>query len=138
MIHLYKYSGRKCCYDTSSGAVIELSALQYKMMGALEAPLPALCPTSLRYELAKFDSEDVTEAYDELYALYRDGLIYGKGDSDTAQLRISGEHAVTDATEADLIFAFARSEGMTKYRLCGDSADSAAIAASAEKNGLTA
>ena len=136
MIPLYKYSGRKCCYDSTSGAVIELTALQYKMMGALESPLSPLCPTSLRYELAKFDSEDVTEAYNQLYALYRDGLLYGKGEPDTAQLRVSGEHAVTDAIEADLIFSYVKGEGMTKYRLSDDFADFAAIIASAEKNGL--
>ena len=138
MIYLYKYNGKKHCYDSASGAVIELSALQYKMMGAIEAPLTPACPTSLRYELAKFDSEDVTEAYDELYGLFCDGLIYGEDKDGTANLRISGEHAVTDTEEADLIFNFAGGAGLTKYHLNGSSDVAESLTSAAEKNGLTA
>ena len=119
MIYLYKYNGKKCCYDTSSGAVLELTALQYKMVGAIEAPMTPTCPTSLRYELAKYDSEDVTEAYNELYGFFSDGLIFGN-DSDTAWLRICGEHAVTDAEEADLVLTFAKNSGMTKFQLSSE------------------
>lgn len=136
MIYLYKYNGRKCCYDSKSGAVIELTALQYKMMGAIEAPLTPVCPTSLRYELAKFDSEDVSEAYDELYGLFSDGILFAEGDGNTAVLRVSGDHSTTDADEADLIFSFAKSAGIAKYRIVGD--PDPAIATAAEKNGLTA
>ena len=138
MIYLYKYNGKKCCYDSASGAVVELTALQYKMMGAIEAPLTPACPTSLRYELAKFDSEDVTQAYDELYGLFCDGLIYREDKDGTASLRISGDHAVTDAEEANLIFALAKNEGMTKYILVGNSSLADEYRLSAEKNGLTA
>ena len=136
MIYLYKYNGRKCCYDSKSGAVIELTALQYKMMGAIEAPLTPACPTSLRYELAKFDSEDVSEAYDELYGLFIDGILFAEGDGNTAVLRVSGDHSTTDAEEAGLIFSFAKSAGIAKYRIVGD--PDPAIANAAEKNGLTA
>ncbi|MBQ4326940.1 MAG: hypothetical protein IJC32_00820 [Clostridia bacterium] len=136
MIYLYKYNGRKCCYDSKSGAVIELTALQYKMMGAIEAPLTPACPTSLRYELAKFDSEDVSEAYDELYGLFSDGILFAEGDGNTAVLRVSGDHSTTDADEADLIFSFAKSAGIAKYRIVGD--PDPAIANAAEKNDLTA
>ena len=135
MIYLYKHNGRKCCYDSKSGAVIELTALQYKMMGAIEAPLTLACPTSLRYELAKFDSEDVSEAYDELYGLFSDGILYAKGDDSTAVLRTSGEYSVSDEDEADLIFSFAKSAGIAKYRIVGD--PNPDIAKAAEKNGLT-
>ena len=135
MIYLYKHNGRKCCYDTASGAVLELTALQYKMMGAIEPPLTPTCPTSLRYELAKYDSEDVSEAYDELYGFFSEGLLFGT-DNGEARLRISGDRAVTDADEADIIFAFAGNAGIAKYRLTGESPIAADVASVAEKNGL--
>ena len=135
MIYLYKRNGKKCCYDSASGAIIEMTALQYKMMNAIEAPLSPTCPTSLRYELAKYDSEDVSEAYDELYGLFSDRLLYAEGDSDTALLRTAGDYSVSDADEADLVFAYVKSMGMTKYRTLGPHNEG--IVKAAEKNGLS-
>ena len=136
MIHLYKYNGRKRCYDTASGAVFELTALQFKMLGDIQAPMTPACPTSLRYELAKYDSDDVTEAYDELYGFFSDGLLLGE-DNGTARLRISGGNAVTAPEEADILFALARSAGAVKYSLTGSSELSELISRLAENNGLT-
>ncbi len=137
MVYLYKYGGRKCCYDSVSGAVISLSSLQYKMMGTLEAPLPPVCPTSLRYELAKFDSDDVSEAYDELYGLFKDGTIYAEGDSETAALQISGDCGATEADEAKLLFSLAYGSGAKKYRLIGRSELESIIREAAANAGLT-
>ncbi len=76
MLHCLKIEKQKIAYDTASGAIIPLTALEYKMLGAVCPPLSPLCPSSLRYELAKYDSYDVEKAYDRLYALYRDGKIF--------------------------------------------------------------
>ena len=136
MIYLYKYNGKKCCYDTASGAVSELTALQYKMLSALEPPMTPVCPTALRYELAKYDSEDVTEAYNELYALFTNGMIFGE-ENGIAHLRIQGDAAATSTDEAELIFAFARTAGIVKYRLSGQSENSEIISQIADKLGLS-
>ena len=55
-----------------------LSALAYKMLGLLEPPLTPECPAALRYDLAKYDSQDVDEAYDELYALSESGVLFSE------------------------------------------------------------
>ena len=91
MLYTLKYAGKKYAYDSASGALIQLNALQFKMLGAILPPLTAVCPTSLRYELAKFDSMDVEEAYDYIYSLFKDGLIYSEGNG-TVKIKTAGEN----------------------------------------------
>lgn len=76
MVHAFKQGGQRIALDTASGAVHVLSALAYKMIDLLEPPLTPVCPSALRYDLAKYDSRDVDEAYDELYALYESGVLF--------------------------------------------------------------
>ena len=113
MLYTLKSSGKKYAYDSSSGAVIQLNALQHKMLGAIVPPLTAVCPTSLRYELAKFDSLDVEEAYDYIYSLACQGLLY-KEDDGIIRIITEGENACTDVAVAGellgLAFADAPSE----------------------------
>lgn len=78
MLHIFKQGGQRIALDTASGAVHVLSALAYKMIGLLEPPLTAVYPTSLRYDLAKYDSRDVGEAYDELFSLYQNGVLFSE------------------------------------------------------------
>ena len=77
MVYTFKAEGKRLAYDPACGYVLPVSALQVKMLNAIDPPLGPLCPTSLRYELAKFDSEDVEDAYRELRAWYKDGKILG-------------------------------------------------------------
>ena len=104
MLHLLKVSGKKTAYDSTSGAFIRLSSLEYKMMGALTPPLPQICPTSLRYELAKFDSESVSEAYDRLKDLYDRNLIFARPENGEIKLITSGEFAAE--SDEDISAAF--------------------------------
>ncbi len=60
-----------------------LSELSYELLGRIAPPsgsgqvtLEPECPVSLRYQLAKYDSSEVAEAYAELYQLYKEGLLY--------------------------------------------------------------
>ena len=92
MVHIFKTNGRKIAYDTTSGAFVGLSSLANKMMGALTAPLPPVCPTSLRYELAKYDSGDVSETYKQLYRLFEEGLLFCE-EKDGACILLEGEYA---------------------------------------------
>lgn len=109
MLHIVKVPGRKLAYDTSSGAVIPLSALSYKMLGALETPLAPTCPTSLRYELAKYDSEDVSETYESLYELQENGFLFAK-DSGIVSLRLDGEYSAQSNEEIELLLKTAASD----------------------------
>lgn len=54
---------------------VRLSALQKKMLPALSLPMPEECPTALRYALAKYDADDVAEAYEGLFALWQEGIL---------------------------------------------------------------
>lgn len=114
MLYTLKSAGKKYAYDSVSGAVIQLNALQFKMLGAILPPLTAVCPTSLRYELAKFDSMDVEEAYEYIYSLSCDGLIYKEYDG---KIRIitEGENACTDASLAGELIALAFADAPKEF-----------------------
>lgn len=100
MLYTSKSAGKKYAYDSASGAVIQLNALQFKMLGAIVPPLTPVCPTSLRYELAKFDSMDVEEAYEYIYSLSRDGLLY-KEDDGKVRIMTEGDSACADIALAN-------------------------------------
>lgn len=76
MLILFRHNAKKYAYDTVCGALHTVSALEYRMLEAIQPPMGAVCPTALRYELAKYDSEDVTECYDALYKKAADGMIF--------------------------------------------------------------
>lgn len=122
MLHYWKSAKRKLAYDTVSGAVLSLSSLEYKMLQAITPPLSAACPSSLRYELAKFDSADVEEAYDRLYALYQEGLILSESHTDTPSLRIGKPYGITET--GDLLREIAdRLNGTLPTLICLTDAD---------------
>lgn len=92
MIYTLKFEGKKYAYDTASGATVALASLPFKMVETLEPPLEAICPTSLRYELAKYDSRDVEEAYDTILE-YADNNVLFKKDDGIIRMRAAGEYA---------------------------------------------
>ena len=75
MLILFKHGPKKYAYDTVSGSLTPLTALAKRMLEATEVPMPPVCPTALRYELAKYDSADVEETYEELYQKSASGTI---------------------------------------------------------------
>ncbi|MBQ8207115.1 MAG: hypothetical protein IJZ89_00065 [Clostridia bacterium] len=119
MLHIFKVSGKKIAFDSASGAFIQLTALANKMLGALTAPLPPLCPTSLRYELAKYDSEDVSDTYDSLYSLHENGILFARGDE--AKLMLEGEYAAESEDEISEALRCIKSEGKTTVSFIGSS-----------------
>lgn len=114
MLYTLKSSGKKYAYDSTSGAVIQLNALQFKMLGAIVPPLTQVCPTSLRYELAKFDSMDVEEAYEYIYSLSCDGLIY-KEDDGKVRIVTEGENACADLALAGELIALAFADAPAEF-----------------------
>lgn len=76
MLILFRHNAKKYAYDTVCGSLQTVSALEYRMLEAIQPPMSTNCPTALRYELAKYDSEDVAESYDALYKKATDGMIF--------------------------------------------------------------
>lgn len=76
MIHIYKVNGERFVYDSGSDTSTPISALQQKMLSYIKPPMTEDLPTSLRYDLAKYDGGMVSDAYDELYELYLDGKLF--------------------------------------------------------------
>lgn len=99
MLHCWKSAKQKLVYDTASGAIVTLTSLEYKMIQAITPPLSPLCPSSLRYELAKYDSADVEEAYEKIYSMYRNHILFAESTSEQSCLRIGGEYGLTEANE---------------------------------------
>lgn len=106
--------GRYIIYDTASGAVIRSTEIEAYICDALDpceegAPvLPEKCPSEIRYELARFASTEVAEAYTKIKEYYHDGLIYRI--SDNTVLRTSGDHSAS----GDLITTVLSNTDLTK------------------------
>lgn len=101
MIHYWKSGKQKLVYDTASGAIVSLTSLEYKMIQAVKAPLSPMCPSSLRYELAKFDSADVEEAYAHVYTLFKEGILFAEcEDENKVFLRIGEPYGLTEPNTA--------------------------------------
>lgn len=78
MHHYFIENGKRYLYDTVCGGICEVSRLQKEMLPyvqQLERPLPDLCPTTLRYSLAKYEVSAINEAYDSIMELIADGMI---------------------------------------------------------------
>ena len=126
MVHLFKASGKKIAFDSASGAFIPLTALANKMMGALTAPLSPVCPTSLRYELAKYDSEDVADTYERLYSLQEDGLLFAAGNE--PKLMLEGEYAAESDEEIAEALRAIKNEGKSSVSFVGSNENAEKLA----------
>ena len=75
MIYKFKFYGHYFALDTKSRAVHNLTEIQYDMLTYLRFPLEEVFPTTLRYDLAKYPSTDLKEAYFAFKKLYEDGVL---------------------------------------------------------------
>ncbi|MBO4979748.1 MAG: hypothetical protein J6D16_05010 [Clostridia bacterium] len=132
MIYTVKSEGKKYAYDSASGAVLALNNLQYKMMGAIVPPISPASLTSLRYELAKFDSNDISDAFDAIYELAQAGILYAEDDG-VIRLMASGEYACPSETVASALLtkAFEGKSEATFVTVDGDFSATAKKAAEA-------
>ncbi len=74
MIHKFKLYGQRFAIDTESLAVHKLSELQYDMLTYLRLPFEDAFPSTLRYDLAKYESSKLSEGYLALAKLSIDGV----------------------------------------------------------------
>ena len=57
------------------GESIHLTGLEKNLMERITPPMPKICPVSLRYELAKYDADEVRQAYNNIYKLFAAGKL---------------------------------------------------------------
>ncbi len=120
MIHIFKVPGKKVAFDSESGALVTLNSLTNKMLGALTPPLGETMPTSLRYELAKYDSEDVSDAYDYLFSLSERGILFAE-ETDEKKLMLEGEFAAESEDEIRMAMQAVKNAGGSEIILLGKS-----------------
>ncbi len=75
MICKFKFYGHYFAFDTASRAVHKLSEIQYDMLAYLRLPFEDSFPSVLRYDLAKYESSKLSEAYFMLKKLNADGVL---------------------------------------------------------------
>ena len=122
MLILIKHEAKKYAYDTKSGAAVPLSSLQWRVAENIEPPIAPTCPTALRYQLAKYDSNDVKRAYDYLFRLFESKIINEESDLSFANLSFSGEYAIESAELAGAIISAVRERaGDVKIHILGES-----------------
>ena len=74
MLHSFKLYGQRYALDTESGAVHIISEIQNDMLKYLKLPFESVFPSSLRYDLAKYESSKLKEAYFEFAKWNEDGV----------------------------------------------------------------
>ena len=122
MLILIKHEAKKYAYDTKSGAAVPLSSLQWRVAENIEPPIAPTCPTALRYQLAKYDSNDVKRAYDYIFRLFESKIINEESDLSFANLSFSGEYAIESPELAKAIISAVRERaGNVKIHILGES-----------------
>ena len=86
MVHSFKLGGHRWAYDSGSRSLHILDELAFKMLDYIELPMPKDCPSALRYDLAKYDSEAIDDTYAELYRLYTEGSLYSDDRTDDSSV----------------------------------------------------
>lgn len=107
MIHKFKLYGRYYAIDTVSLAVHKISELQYDMLRYLRLPFENTFPSDLRYDLAKYESEKLSDAYLELAALNRDGVFLSETPLCVPDVKSPETHAEKSITISENRFVFA-------------------------------
>ena len=82
MLHTFKLYGSRIALDTDSGAVHLLDALAFDMLRYLEFPLEKNCLSTLRYDLARYESADVSATFAAFEKMNKDGVFCSEGGVD--------------------------------------------------------
>jgi uncharacterized protein len=81
MIHKFKQAGHFVLLDVNSGGVLEIDEVTYDILDYLNPPLEQQCPQIIvEVLIKKHNKQEITEAYDELYSLYTQKLIFSEDD----------------------------------------------------------
>lgn len=83
MVHTFKIKDKYMALDVNSGCVHVLDKLCYDIIRLLEekgeSPSKEL-PVCMSAELSEYSAEEIREAYEEIYSLYEDEVLFSKDD----------------------------------------------------------
>ena len=98
MIYTFKLYGTRIALDTGSGAVHLLDALDADMLRYLIFPLEKNCLSTLRYDLARYESADVAKAFAAFEKKNRDGVFSDGTDTDGTYIAEPSMRKIADVT----------------------------------------
>jgi len=80
-------------YDLTSGEIFEYSRLEKELIPfiqRMEKPLPSVCPSGLRYSLAKYEVTEIYSSYDKLLSLINtQKLIFTRPDERAVDVKLN-------------------------------------------------
>ena len=81
MIHKYQQNGYNIVLDVESGGVHVVDKLTYELLDHIEPPLSPKCPEKAKSALlGRYTAEEIDSAYEELYELYEQGILFSIDD----------------------------------------------------------
>ena len=98
MLHTFKLYGSRIALDTDSGAVHLLDALAFDMLRYLEFPLEKNCLSTLRYDLARYESADVSATFAAFEKMNKDGVFCSDGGVDNKYVSNCKGKVASDTT----------------------------------------
>ena len=77
MLYTYKLGSKHIAFDNEKLKIFALSELEWQISDFTGEDMPSVCPSALRYALAKYDSATIDSAYNRVYSI-RNGSESGK------------------------------------------------------------
>ncbi len=98
MVHTFTALGQYLAADVNSGAVHVLDKLTYDLLSLVKGPMDRTLPQQLAQRLPQYDAAELDEAWQELYALQEQELLFTTDDYiDTEQAMALPRQAVVKA-----------------------------------------
>lgn len=70
MLYTYKLGSKHIAFDSDKLKIFALSELEWQISDFVGNDMPPVCPSALRYALAKYDSAATDAAYKRVYAIH--------------------------------------------------------------------
>ena len=80
MIHRYSLKGTNFLLDINSGSVHVLDDVSYAISELIDENMSPSCPLELMEKLDMFSKDDLMNAYNELYTLFKSGFLFADDD----------------------------------------------------------
>ncbi len=81
MVHKYRLNGFNIVLDVHSGGVSVVDDAAFSLLDEITPPLSEKCPDDIVKKLSdKFSEEEIYEAYNELFDMYKDGVLFSEDD----------------------------------------------------------